>query len=388
MFYQYVAILNKELIDAMRDFKSLATALFMPIFFALFSLGSMHFIVSMQQSNDQIILPVQGIENAKPLVDWLTEAGITVIAASGNPEEKILSKTYDVILIIPENFPENFRQQRQATVDLLSDHSSSKTQGKVRKVRQLVNQWSMKIGSIRLLTRNISPTIARPAVINDINVSTDQQVAAKILASFPMFTLLIVFASGIGMASDMTAGERERKSLEPLLINPVPYTYVFFGKWTAAVLVTFCITLFGIGLQILSINVAPLEELGLRLAMGWSQFALIMFIVIPVIFLASALQLLVSLFARSFKDAQSYNSLIVLLPVIPGLYLTFSSGSAEYWQMLVPILGPTALIVDVIGGEPIAIQHAIIAGGTSLVITTLLVFLGILLLKRERTIFG
>ena len=388
MFYQYVAILNKELIDAMRDFKSLATALFMPIFFALFSLGSMHFIVSMQQSNDQIILPVQGIENAKPLVDWLTEAGITVIAAPGNPEEKILSKTYDVILIIPENFPENFRQQRQATVDLLSDHSSSKTQGKVRKVRQLVNQWSMKIGSIRLLTRNISPTIARPAVINDINVSTDQQVAAKILASFPMFTLLIVFASGIGMASDMTAGERERKSLEPLLINPVPYTYVFFGKWTAAVLVTFCITLFGIGLQILSINVAPLEELGLRLAMGWSQFALIMFIVIPVIFLASALQLLVSLFARSFKDAQSYNSLIVLLPVIPGLYLTFSSGSAEYWQMLVPILGPTALIVDVIGGEPIAIQHAIIAGGTSLVITTLLVFLGILLLKRERTIFG
>jgi sodium transport system permease protein len=388
VFYQYVATLNKELLDAMRDFKSLATALFMPIFFALFSLGSMHFIVSMQQSNDQIILPVQGIENAKPLVEWLTEAGITVIAASGNPEEKILSKTYDVILIIPENFPENFRQQRPATVDLLSDHSNSKTQGKVRKVRQLVNQWSMKIGSIRLLTRNISPTIARPAVINDINVSTDQQVAAKILASFPMFTLLIVFASGIGMASDMTAGERERKSLEPLLINPVPYTYVFFGKWTAAVLVTFCITLFGIGLQILSINAAPLEELGLRLAMGWSQFALIMFIVIPVIFLASALQLLVSLFARSFKDAQSYNSLIVLLPVIPGLYLTFSSGSAEYWQMLVPILGPTALIVDVIGGEPIAIQHAIIAGGTSLVITTLLVFLGILLLKRERTIFG
>tara|TARA_B110000908_G_scaffold170167_1_gene228953 strand:- start:6529 stop:7695 length:1167 start_codon:yes stop_codon:yes gene_type:complete len=388
VFYQYVAILNKELLDAMRDFKSLATALFMPIFFALFSLGSMHFIVSMQQSNDQIILPVQGIENAKPLVEWLTEAGITVIAASGNPEEKILSKTYDVILIIPENFPENFRQQRPATVDLLSDHSNSKTQGKVRKVRQLVNQWSMKIGSIRLLTRNISPTIARPAVINDINVSTDQQVAAKILASFPMFTLLIVFASGIGMASDMTAGERERKSLEPLLINPVPYPYVFFGKWTAAVLVTFCITLFGIGLQILSINAAPLEELGLRLAMGWSQFALIMFIVIPVIFLASALQLLVSLFARSFKDAQSYNSLIVLLPVIPGLYLTFSSGSAEYWQMLVPILGPTALIVDVIGGEPIAIQHAIIAGGTSLVITTLLVFLGILMLKRERTIFG
>ncbi|MEH6559246.1 MAG: ABC transporter permease [Oceanicoccus sp.] len=388
MFYQYVAILGKELLDAMRDFKSLSTALFMPVFFAIFSLGSLHFIVNIQHSNDQITLPVQGMENAKPLIDWLTEAGITVVPAPENPEDNILSQASDVILIIPENFAEDFREQRPAILDLLSDHSNSKTQGKVRKVRQLINQWSMKIGAIRLLTRNISPAIANPAVINDVNVSTDQRVAAKILASFPMFTILIVFASGIGMASDMTAGERERKSLEPLLINPVPYAYVFLGKWSAAVLVTFCITLLGIGLQILSINIAPLDELGIRLTMGLKEFVVIVAIVIPVIFLASALQLLVSLFAKSFKDAQSYNSLIVMLPVVPGIYLAFNSGSAESWQMLVPVLGPTALIVDVIGGEPVMLQHAIIASGTSIAVTTLLVLLGILLLKREKTIFS
>jgi sodium transport system permease protein len=388
VFYQYVVILGKEILDGIRDFKSLSTALFMPIFFAIFSLGSMHFIVSMQNSNDQIILPVQGMENAKPLMNWLTEAGITVVPAPDNPEENILSKASDVILIIPENFSENFREQRPATIDLLSDHSNSKTQGKVRKVRQLIGQWSMKIGSLRLLTRNISPAIASPTVINDVNVSTDQRVAAKILASFPMFTILIVFASGIGMASDMTAGERERKSLEPLLINPVPYTYVFLGKWSAAVLVTFCITLLGIGLQILSINVAPLEELGIRLTMGLTELVLIVVIAIPVILLACALQLLVSLFAKSFKDAQSYNSLIVMLPMVPGIYLTFNSGSAESWQMLIPILGPTALIVDVIGGEPVVLQHVIMASGTSMVITTLLIFLGVLLLKREKTIFS
>jgi len=388
VFYQYVAILNKEILDGIRDFKSLSTALFMPIFFAIFSLGSMHFIVSIQNGSDHITLPVQGMENAKPLMDWLTEAGITVVPAPGNPKEDILSQAFDVILIIPENFAEDFRGQRPATIDLLSDHSRSNAQGKVRKVRQLINQWSMKIGSIRLLTRNISPAIASPTVINDVNVSSDQRVAAKILASFPMFTILIVFASGIGMASDMTAGERERKSLEPLLINPVPYAYVFLGKWSAAVLVTFCITLLGVGLQILSINVAPLEELGIRLTMGLTEFALIIAIVIPVIFLASALQLLVSLFAKSFKDAQSYNSLIVMLPMVPGIYLTFNSGSAESWQMLVPILGPTALIVDVIGGEPVGLHHAIIASGTSIAVTTLLVFLGILLLKREKTIFS
>ncbi len=388
MFYQYLAILNKEILDAIRDFKSLSTALFMPVFFALFTLGSMHFIVNLQNSSEQITLPVQGMENAEPLMAWLSEAGITIVSAPDNPRDAVLEQTSDVILIIPEQFAENFRQQRPAYMDLLSDHSRSKTQGKVGRIKQLINQWSMKVGAIRLIARNISPAVASPALINDINVSSDQRMAARILASFPMFTILIVFASGIGMTSDMTAGERERKSLEPLLINPVPYSYIVLGKWSAAVLVTFCITLLGVGLQILSINSAPLEELGISLTMGLNEFALIVAIVIPVILLASALQLLVSFFARSFKDAQSYNSLIVMLPMVPGLYLTFNSGSAETWQMLVPILGPTALIVDVIGGEPVLLRHAIITSGTSIVTATLFIVLGILLLKREKTVFS
>ena len=388
MFYQYLAILNKEILDAIRDFKSLSTALFMPVFFALFTLGSMHFIVNLQNSSEQITLPVQGMENAEPLMAWLSEAGITIVSAPDNPRDAVLEQTSDVILIIPEQFAENFRQQRPAYMDLLSDHSRSKTQGKVGRIKQLINQWSMKVGAIRLIARNISPAVASPALINDINVSSDQRMAARILASFPMFTILIVFASGIGMTSDMTAGERERKSLEPLLINPVPYSYIVLGKWSAAVLVTFCITLLGVGLQILSINSAPLEELGISLTMGLNEFALIVAIVIPVILLASALQLLVSFFARSFKDAQSYNSLIVMLPMVPGLYLTFNSGSAETWQMLVPILGPTALIVDVIGGEPVLLRHAIITSGTSIVTATLFMVLGILLLKREKTVFS
>ena len=388
MFYQYLAILNKEILDAIRDFKSLSTALFMPVFFALFTLGSMHFIVNLQNSSEQITLPVQGMENAEPLMAWLSEAGITIVSAPDNPRDAVLEQTSDVILIIPEQFAENFRQQRPAYMDLLSDHSRSKTQGKVGRIKQLINQWSMKVGAIRLIARNISPAVASPALINDINVSSDQRMAARILASFPMFTILIVFASGIGMTSDMTAGERERKSLEPLLINPVPYSYIVLGKWSAAVLVTFCITLLGVGLQILSINSAPLEELGISLTMGLNEFALIVAIVIPVILLASALQLLVSFFARSFKDAQSYNSLIVMLPMVPGLYLTFNSGSAETWQMLVPILGPTALIVDVIGGEPVLLRHAIITSGPSIVTATLFIVLGILLLKREKTVFS
>lgn len=388
MFFQLKTIIEKEILDAVRDIKSLSTALLMPVFFAVFTLGSMYFIVSIQKGSEEITLPVQGINYATPLIAWLEERGVKIVDAPTDPASSILNREWDAILIIPEDFNDTFRQQRPAQLDLMSDHSQNSAQAKVRHVQQLITEWSLTMGSMRLIARNISPGIANPVIVNPVNVTSDQRVAAKILASFPMFTMLIVFASGIGMASDMTAGERERKSLEPLLINPVSHSLVFTAKWSAAILVTFCIAVIGIGLQFVSISYAPIAELGIRLDIGFREFFLIVALIIPVIFLATALQLVVSFFARSFKDAQSYNSLIVMLPMVPGIYLTFNSASAETWQMWIPVMGPTALIVDVIGGDQIASIHIAIASLMSLLTAALLVGLGVTILKREKTLFN
>ncbi|MFT5084628.1 MAG: sodium transport system permease protein [Lentisphaeria bacterium] len=387
MIYKpYFAIVNKEILDAIRDSKSLATAFLMPILFAAVSYGSMHFIASLQSQSIDITLPISGSEHAKPLVAWLNEAGVNVVEGPADPSAAIRAQKWDMVLIIPAQFDEQFRAQRSAQMDLLSDHSRSDSQPKVNRVRMLISQWSMNIASLRLITRNVSPTVANPVSINNINVTSDQRVAAKILGSLPMFMILIAFASGIGMASDMAAGERERKSLEPLLINPVSHTCIFLGKWTSCIAVTFIITLAGVALQFVAVNHAPLAELGIRLELGFGSFFIIAIILIPIICLASALQLLVSFVARSFKDAQSYNGLIIMLPMAPGMYLAFNSSSAELWQMFVPILGPTALFVDVISGDSVSLAYAMIASLISLALTAFFVALGVLVIKREKTI--
>lgn len=381
-------IVKKEILDALRDSKSMATAFLLPLILAIVSFGSTHFLVSMQSDSSEITLPVQGKAHVQPLIDVFKEAGIKIVDAPEDPEQAIRNQEFDMVLVVSNNFTHDFRQQRSAKINLLSDHSRTNTQAKVARIRYLVNRWSQHTGALRLLTRNVSPGIATPVTIHDINVTSDQRLASKILAGLPMFILMIAFASGIGMISDMASGERERRSLEPLLINPVSHVNVFLGKWVAAAAVTFTVTAIGIALQFVSIHLSPMAELGLRLTMGADKFFIILLILIPVIFFAVSLQLLVSFFARSFKDAQSYNSLIIMLPMAPGLYLTFNAGSAETWQMFIPLLGPTALFVDIIGGDGASILHVFITSLVSIACASVCTLVGMQVLKKEKIIIS
>ena len=381
-------ILKKELLDAVRDGKSMATAFFIPVIFALVSYGSTLFVASIQKGTQSIELPVHNATFAAPLIDFLKENGIIIIDTPASPEDAIRNREVAMVLIISEEFDNDFRAQRSATVNLLSDHSRTQTRSQVARVQRLIEHWSLSTGALRLITRNISPGIARPVRVDNVNVSSDQRLASKVLGGLPMFILMIAFASGIGLIADMASGERERRSLEPLLINPVAHHTVFLGKWLAALCVTAVVSAIGIALQFVSIHLSPMAELGIRLDMGIDKFVLIFLVLFPVMTFAVALQLLVAFFARSFKDAQSYNSLIIMLPMAPGLYLTFNAGSAELWQMFVPVLGPTAIFVDVISGDGINGLYVLIASCTSLLCAVICGAAGIHLLKREKTIFG
>ena len=381
-------IIKKEILDAIRDGKSMATALLMPVIFAIISFGSTSFLVTQQTESTEIELAIQGSEKITPLVAHLKMNGIKVVDAPDDPQQAILDHQYHMVLVVSEDFETKFRSQKRANLDLLSDHSRTESQGRVHRVKSLINQWAMGVGALRLLTRNVSPEIVSPVNLNEVNVTSAERLASRLLAGLPMFILMIAFASGLGMIADMASGERERRSLEPLLINPVSHTSVFLGKWWAAFLMTTAISAVGIILQFISIQLAPTEELGLRLDMGVGKFFIIMMIVIPIIAFAVALQLFISFFAKSFKDAQSYNGLVIMMPMVPGLYLTFNSGAAELWQMWVPILGPNALIVDIIAGDPIQPMHFLIATSVSCVCAVASGIAGVTLLKQERTVFG
>ncbi len=251
-----------------------------------------------------------------------------------------------------------------------------------------MQQWNSEAGLLRLMARGIDAKLARPLAVARINVASEQARAQTILGMVSMFVLMAAFVSGVGIAVDATAGERERKSLEPLLVNPVPRRQLILGKWLAASVFSTLGLVLVMGLNLLALQNVPLEELGISFILGPREITGILLATIPVGFFATALQLLIGLFARSFKDAQVYIGLMSLLPMLPYYYNLMNDSGRELWMNLVPLLGQNMLLTDIVSGRTPAMTDFLLAAATLLLWAGVALVLATAQLKRERLLFS
>jgi sodium transport system permease protein len=213
-------------------------------------------------------------------------------------------------------------------------------------------------------------------------------VAAAMLSVVPLFLLLSVFAGGMYLAIDSMAGERERGSLEPLLLNPVTRAQVVLGKWGAVVLASWA----ALGIAITGFSIAlrhvPLQDLGVRAQLGSHEILGAMLVLMPLGFFASALQMVLALFARTYKEAQTYLSLMMIIPMLPAAFLSISPVEGKAWMMLVPVLGHTVLLNEVLRGDAIHYSWAAIAAVVAIAAAALSALWAQRMLSQEKIIFG
>jgi sodium transport system permease protein len=148
------------------------------------------------------------------------QAGITITAGPADPEEAVRERREDVVVVIPKDFAEKFKASKPALIRLVADTSSQSTRPKLQRVRGLFQRYSGEIGSLRLIARGISPVVGTPLQLEEVEVSSAQQRAAQILSFIPLFIMMAAFMGAMQISTDSTAGERERGSLEALLVNP------------------------------------------------------------------------------------------------------------------------------------------------------------------------
>jgi len=388
MFKQFWVIFNKEIKDAVRDHKALMSAFFLPVLMAVMTSAGVLLIIKSIDDAEHITLPVAGAEYAQPLVQWLEEQGVTVTLAPEDPVAAVNDQSLDFVLIIPEQVSEDIRSAEPSTLWLVMDTSRQDLMSQARTIKAYIRQWSSQVGGLRLLAQGISPQVAMPVVVHEVNVADSQKLASRVLGGMPLVVLMAMFAGSIGLAADLTAGERERRSFEPLLINPVPRNVVIYGKWATTMLFALVITVITLALQLLVARLLPLSELGIRFDLGVMEILVMLLIIVPVVFMGSAIQLFVAIFARSFKDAQTYMSLLVIVPMIPGVYVLMNPGDYEMWQVAIPLLGPQLLLVDLFGGELPSIEASILVITESIVLGLFVSRLTEWKLRRETTIYG
>jgi sodium transport system permease protein len=203
-----------------------------------------------------------------------------------------------------------------------------------------------------------------------------------------MFVLLSAFMGGMYVATDSTAGERERGSLEPLLINPAPRGALVVGKWLATAVLSTATVVLTLLVTLAVLSQVPMEAFGVRFSVTAQDVGWLVVIAIPIALLASAAQLCVATFARSYKEAQAYLSYMIFVPTLPGVLLSVVPLQSELWMAAVPIFGQQVLLIDVIRGEPLSVAGVLIAAAVATVCASLCLWATAALFRREQIIFG
>lgn len=383
-----LTVWSKELLDTFRDRRTVLTSLLMgPLLGPLMLAGMLSMMVSQQvdRAERALELPVAGGKHAPNLVAWLKREGVVVEEAPADVDGAIRSQDEDVVLVISPDFAEDWRANRPALVEVVHDASRAQQTGvTIARVRGLMAQYSAEIGSMRLIARGIHPYVPSPIAVAERDLSTPEARSGMMLSFLPYILILGAFLGAMHVAMDSTAGERERQSLEPLLATPSARAAIMSGKLAAAAsfaLIALTLTLAAI---VLTFPWMPTDKIGMKIDLGLFAALRMFAVLVPMALFGAALLTLISAYAKSYKEAQSYTSLLLLLPMIPTMVLLVNPVKTEQWMLAVPFLGQNQMIMKLVRGEAIGAIEWVIVIGAGLVLAGLVWAMAARLYSREQ----
>jgi sodium transport system permease protein len=386
---QVWVVMRKELRDAFRDRRAIYSVLFGSLLGPVLVGVMINAIADRQREVEDVRIPVVGMDHAPVLVDWLhQQAGVVVVAGPADAEAAVRDRAEDVVVVIPDDYASSFLASKPIEVRVVSDGSRNASRPKVQRVRRLLERYSSEVAAMRLIARGVSPAVVTPLRLEDVEVSSAQQRAAVILNFIPLFIVLAAFTGGMQIATDSTAGERERGSLEPLLVTPAPRAAIASGKWLAAAVSAMLSVAITTVLCLILLRVLPLQDLGIRMRFGPQHVLGLLSAVLPLCLLSTAIQTYLATFARSFKEAQSYMGFLMMVPMLPGVLSSVYPIASQPWMYPLPIVGQHLLMTEVLGGKAPGPATFVVTAAATLCAAALLVRLGTALLRRERIIFG
>jgi sodium transport system permease protein len=389
---QILTVMRKEIKDNFRDRKTVMSSIFMgAVFMPVLFVALMNFMVSQQKdkAEAQLEMAVVGSANAQSFISFVKTKGVKVKEFNGNPKAAIKNKDEDAVIIIPKTFAESFTHGIPAKIEVYYDATAKgATNVTQRRIKDLINEYSRIIGITRIQLRGISPVLLRAVYVEDHDVSTAQSKGARVMSFLPYVLILGLFMGSMYLAIDTMAGEKERNSLEALLLNPIKRSHLLIGKLLATItfgLVTLVAT-------IISFKIAmpfmPIEELGMTVDLGVKNITILLIVLAPLAVLAASLQTIVATYSKSFKEAQTYVNLLIIVPMIPSMALMFMPVKEKLWMMATPILSQNIIINQMMRGEQVATVSIIAAIIGSLLVGLLLALVAIKLYNRESLLFS
>lgn len=376
-------MMKKELLDAIRDKRSVMAALYYAIGTPILVAGLFFMIIGKVTSPEDLHINIKGSEYAPELVRALKNRGVYP-AEDIKPDSGIKAKA--ITLIIDEEYASNVAKGESARIVLRADHSDTELGKSIGRVKNLIRAYSGEVATLRLLLRGVDPQVLNPIKLIEQDEATATSRGGMILG-MALFTMIYsVFISGMNLSIDTSAGERERNSLGLLLSQPVTPMNILLSK-------LFSVTAFAMAGLVLTLimsrfaySYVPWQELGFTVEVDLKMALSMIVVGFPIAVMAASMQLFVSFLAKSFKEAQSYLTIVLFVPM--ALAMSASYEIAPDTLKWLPVSGQQQALMEFVKGNALPVSELLVSTGITVLIAAVLCIALNQALKSEKVVFG
>lgn len=379
-------VFKKELLDIFRDKKTLMISiliplLLFPVMFTLIGKGISKNTTEVME-NLEIAIVDKGNSNIREFIK--SQKNVTIIE-SANIKDDIKNGKIKLAIEIPENFEEKIKNEEISNIIVSYDDVSQSSNVTLGAVKDIIEEYSKEIVSERLKAKNIDQSILTPIQINENKIGEKDDGGTKIMLSILLPFLLVMYCvSGpIPAATDLGAGEKERGTLEPLLTTQAGRMSLLYGKFLAITVLGMLTTAASLGGLLISFNRSSKYFAGsdvnapLNFSLDIKVIIIIFILAVLTTMVFGALELAISIYARSFKEAQTYMTPLTIIAIIPA-YATYMLDvkSIANFYFHIPLANIICILKELISGV-YNIQHIAIT-----LVWTIIYVLSSLLIAR------
>lgn len=343
----------KELRDALRDRRTLTMVLLSSVAIGpLVLVAISQLVAGIEKRAEAREVYAIGIEHAPGLKNFLERQTYTVKAAPADWEQRLRdSKLGYPVVVVPADYAQAATRGEVPVVELVSSATDQRAQGGSGAVLRLLRAYNQEQATLRLAMRGVAPSALESLRVEERDLADPASRAAQLAFMVPFFVLMAVLYGALNAALDTTAGERERGSLEPLLMNPASRMALVLGKWGAVATVGMLIAV----LSCLSFLPAQLllrsEALSAMFRFGPGEAAWFIALLLPLAGALAALLMAIAIRCKTFKEAQANATVLVLAISMLPLVLVLNQEGSSPWHLWVPALAQTTLMGRVLKGE-------------------------------------
>ncbi len=393
-------VFKKELLDIVRDRKTLFSSILLPIILMpvlMLLLGSGTKKLTKEMTENITVALTQASASLEAQEFFETKIAVhnkNIIVADpvADPETAIRDGDAKIVVELDKDFQSKMADGEPFSIKIFFDNSKASSGGVVDVLERAIEQFNQVTTHERLKALGIEPEILTAAVNEMVNVSEGSPGNMMLSMMLPMLIAMLVAVGGIPAATDLVAGEKERMTLEPLLTTRASRLSILLGKYftinvftVASAVSTLLGFLIAFAISPDSITMGMGNIGGIQLQPAALLLAFVTTVLLGMSF--SGIQLAISTYARSFKEAQTYLSLLIFAVMIPS-YSTMMMQASDMstYMFIIPVMNTISSLKMVLGGV-IDYNNLILAMLSSAIYVVLTLFLSVSMFKKESVLF-